>query len=147
MRIYWYGDGRVVRVPLSSGGLAKMGTAVDLSHALATRLGFPTLLDWTNRLEVGDEVVIFGPQKPGSALAVPGREDLEAESLVVWMRGGAAAGLFFAQTIADLVTILSTIALYEKALCEITEYRERFMEIRARHAQDTEYGRNGSEGT
>ena len=147
MRTYWYGDGRVVRVPLSAGGLPKTGTTVDLPHALATRLGFAALLDWSNRLDVGDEVVIFGPQKPGSALAVPGREDLEAESLVVWMRGGAAAGLFFAQTIADLVTILSTIASYEKALCEITEYRERFMEIRARHARDTEYGRNGSGST
>ena len=114
---------------------------------LATSLGYPLLRDWSNRLdEEGDEVLVFAPQDPGVAPRVPGRDDLEAESLVVWMRRNVVASLFFAKTIADLVAILSLIASYEKALYEITEYRQRFMGMRARYARDTEYHAPESEG-
>ena len=81
---------------------------------------------------------MFGPRDARVIATVPGRDDLEADSLVVWLRRGTvSAGLFFAKTIADLVAIMAMLASYEKSLCEITEYRERFTEIRLRNAKDT----------
>ena len=61
---------------------------------LAASFGYPLLGDWSNRLdEEGDEVLVFSPQDPGVAPSVPGREDLEAETLVVWMRRNVVASL------------------------------------------------------
>ena len=138
MRTYWPGEGKITRISLPPIREREANVSGNLPQLLAASLGFPTLLDWTNRLEQGDEVVVFGPKVAGSFAHVPGRDDLEADSLVVWMRGSAVSGLFFAKTIADLVEVMVMLASYEKALCEITEYRERFTEIRMRHAKDTE---------
>ena len=138
MRTYWHGDGTTIRVPLAPLALPPGSTADEQVQRISARLGFPTLLDWTTRLEEGDEALVFAPLDEGDATAVPGRDDLEAESLVIWLRRGTVAGLFFAKTMSDLVAILSMLASYEKALCEITEYRERFMQIRAHHARDTQ---------
>ena len=138
MRIYWHGDGKVVRIPLKPGFLPRGGVREDVTHTLAAQLGFPLLLDWGNQLTEGDEVLVFVPEDANTAPTVPGREDLEAEWLIVWMRGGVVANLFFARTIADLVTTVSMIASYEKALCDITEYRQRFLEIRGRQARYVE---------
>jgi hypothetical protein len=137
MRTYWHGDGTAVRVPLAPIVLAPGSTTDQLIQAISAKLGFATLLDWTNRIEEGDEVLVFAPEDAGEGATVPGRDDLETESLVIWVRRDSIAGLFFAKTMADQVGILSMLASYEKALCEITEYRERFMEIRARNASDT----------
>ena len=139
MRTYWHGDGTTVRVLLAPIAVPPGSTTDQLVAAITAKVGFPTLLDWTNRIEEGDEALVFAPLDQGAAMAVPGRDDLEAESLVIWLRRGAVAGLFFAKTMADLVGILAMIASYEKALCEITEYRERFMQIRAHHARETEH--------
>ncbi len=139
MRTYWHGDGNAVRVPLAPIALQPGSSRDQVVQAISAGLGFPVLLDWSNRLEEGDEVLVFAPPDQGAATSVPGRDDLQAESLVVWQRRGEVAGLFFAKTMADLVAILSMLASYEKALCEVTEYRERFLEIRARHARETEH--------
>jgi hypothetical protein len=138
MRTYWHGEGKITRISLPPIGVREAPAPGNLPQLLAGSLGFPTLLDWTNRLEQGDEVAVFGPKIAGSFAHVPGRDDLEADSLVVWMRNGGVSGLFFAKTIADLVEVMTMLARYEQALCEITEYRERFTEIRMRHAKDTD---------
>jgi hypothetical protein len=138
MRTYWHGEGKITRISLPPLAMRDTTMPGNLPQLLAASLGFPSLLDWTNRLEQGDEVVVFGPSVAGTIAFVPGRDDLEADSLVVWMRRGAVAGLFFAKTVADLVAIMAMLATYEKALCDITEYRERFTEIRMRHAQEAD---------
>ena len=138
MRTYWHGEGKISRISLPPVNMRDTNTQSNLPQLLAASLGFPTLQDWTNRLEEGEEVVVFGPRDAGVIATVPGRDDLEADSLVVWMRRGTVAGLFFAKTIADLVAIMAMLASYEKALCEITEYRERFTDIRLRNARDTD---------
>ena len=138
MRTYWHGEGKISRISLPPVNMRDTNTQSNLPQLLAASLGFPTPQDGTNRLKEGEEVVVFGPRDAGVIAIVPGRDDLEADSLVVWMRRGTVAGLFFAKTIADLVAIMAMLASYEKALCEITEYRERFTDIRLRNARDTD---------
>ena len=142
MRTYWYGEDKMVRVFLSEVFQPPPAGArvQDFLTAVAASLGFPVLLDWSNKIEdEGDEVLVYAPHDPSATPEVPGREDLNAESLVVWMRRGTMAGLFFVKTLVDLVTILSMIASYQKALCEITEYQERFTELRVQHARNAVY--------
>lgn len=136
MWTYWRGEDKLVRVSLAVPPEVLTHESSETLQAITAHLGFPQLLDWSNRLDDGDEVLIFGPAEAGAAMPVPGRDDLQAESLAVWLRCGKLTGFFFAKTIADLAAVLSMIAAYEKALCEITEFGERFVEIRARSARD-----------
>lgn len=135
MRSYWYGNGKSVRIALSLNALPKAGTTRDLPQALSSRFGFPLLVDWSHGVDGWDEVLIYTPQSTESTPTVPGREDLDAEFLAIWIRQAKVAGIFFANMLPDLVQILSMVASYEKALCDITENHERFMSLRARHAQ------------
>ena len=121
MRTYWHGEGKISRISLPPVNMRDTNTQSNLPQLLAASLGFPTLLDWTNRLEEGEEVLVFGPRDAGAIANVPGRDDLEADSLVVWMRRGTVAGLFFAKTIADLVAIMAMLASYEKV--PVRDYR------------------------
>src|SRR3954451_17452159 len=145
MWTYWHGDGKLIRVSIVLPPVKVVSS--DLPQAIAAYLGFPIILDSSNRVEDGDEVLVYGPREAGTVQTLPGRDDLPTESLAVWLRGRTVTGIFFAKNIGDLVAILSMIAGYEKALCDITEYGERFVEIRARHAQDAEpAGRPGQRG-
>ncbi len=136
MRAYWYGDGKLIRIALNQNMLPRTNTTVDATQLLASRFEYPRLLDWSTRVDEWDEVLVYTTQSAEVTPTVPGREDLDAEFLVIWIRQAKILALFFAKMLPDLVQVLEIVASYEKALCEITEYHERLMELRGRHAAD-----------
>ncbi len=136
MRSYWYGDGKSIRVALSQNMLPRTNTTGDATQLLASRFEFARLLDWSTRVDEWDEVLVYTTHSPEITPKVPGREDLDAEFLVIWIRQATIVALFFAKMLPDLVQVLEIVASYEKALGDITEYHERLMSLRARHAED-----------
>jgi len=142
VRAYWYGDGKSIRIALNQNMLPRTNTTVDATQLLASRFEYPRLLDWSTRVDDWDEVLVYTTQSAEVTPTVPGREDLDAEFLVIWIRQAQILALFFAKTLPDLVQVLEIVASYEKALSDITEYHERLMALRARHAEDVaEVGR------
>ncbi len=136
MRAYWYGDGKSTRIALNQNMLPRTNTTVDVPQLLSSRFEYPRLLDWSTRVDEWDEVLVYTTQSAEVTPTVPGREDLDAEFLVIWIRQAQILALFFAKMLPDLVQVLEIVASYEKALCDITEHHERLMGLRARHAED-----------
>ena len=134
MRTYWFGEGKMVRVPIVPASSAKAGTPEELAHTLAASLGFTTLLDRTTTADEGEGVLVFGPHDPTRVPTPPGRDDLDADSLVVWMRASEVTGLFFSKTFADVVAILSMIATFTQALGDITAQGEHALLDRGQRA-------------
>ena len=132
MRTYWYGDAQVLRVPLSALPSVEAATP-DALAAFAAGMGFPALLDASTYATSGAGILVFGPAEGQVPPSPPGREDLDAESLVIWLRQGTVTALLFAKTIADLATILAMIATYEDALAQISAQGEQA--LRRRGAQ------------
>ena len=134
MRIYWYGDGKMTRIRLTSTALPQGIMTMEAIATLAQDLGFPVLLDWSSGLDEGEGVAVFGTHNL-EAVPPPGREDLEADSLVVWVRVANVTGLFFTKALADTAAILSVITTYMKAFNELAELGHQAVELRAQRAE------------
>jgi hypothetical protein len=135
MRTYWYGDGQVLRVPLSAMPAVQAATA-DALAAFAAGVGFPSLLDRSKHADDGEGVLVFGPPEGQPPPNPPGREDLDAESMVIWLRQRTVTALLFAKTIGDLATILAMIAAYEHAIEQISAQGEQAQQRRMEQAQE-----------
>jgi hypothetical protein len=119
LRAYWYGDGHILRVPINAP--APMGALTeDALAAVAAGLGYPTRLDGSRQAAGEEGVLVFGPAEGYASANPPGREDLDAEAVVIWVRERAVTALLFARTIGDLSAILAMIAAYEQAIEEIS---------------------------
>ncbi len=138
MRAYWHGDKTVVRIPLNLMALAGEGTTPDALGTFAAGLGFPTLQDWSQQSTDGEGVLIYTPDVARDAPTVPGRDDLDAEAFVVWLRRRTVAAFFFAKTIADLTAVLALIASYEAALRQISAHADDALQLRVQQAPHTE---------
>ena len=134
MRIYWYGDGKMLRIRLTSAVLPQGTMTMEAFSTLARDLGFPVLLDWSSGLDDGEGVAVFGIRNL-EAVPPPGREDLESDSLVVWVRASAVAGLFFTKALADTAAMLAVITTYMKAFNELTDLGHQAMELRSERAE------------
>ena len=134
MRIYWYGDGRMSRLRLGSRSLSGCRMTMEIVSSLARDLGFTRLVDWSSEVDEGEGVAVFGTWD-WQAVPPPGRDDLEADTLVIWVRADGVAGLFFAKAAVDTAAILSMIATYLKGLHEISELAKQAVELRARRAE------------
>jgi hypothetical protein len=132
---YWYGDGHVLRVPLSA---LPPGDALteDAFATFAAGLGFPTRLDGSRHAASEAGVLVFGPAAGQARPSPAGREDLDAESVVIWLRQRTVTALLFAKTIRDLATILSMIATYEHAIEQISAQGEQAQQRRMEQAQE-----------
>lgn len=134
MRIYWYGDGKMTRIRLTSMALPEGTMTMEDIGTLAQNLGYPLLLDWSSGLDDGEGVAVYGTREM-HAVSPPGREDLEADSLVVWVRVTTVAGLFFTKALADTAAILAVITTYMKAFNELAELGHQALELRAQRAE------------
>ena len=144
MRTYWYGDAQVLRVPLSALPTADTVTMDGLA-AFAAEVGFPKLLDASTFAGAGEGVLVFGPPEGQPPPSPPGREDLDAESVVVWVRQSVVTALLFAKTIGDLAAILAMIATYEHALEQISTQGEQALRRRVEQAQMRSIGTPAAE--
>ena len=141
MRIYWYGDGKMTRIRLTSTIVPEGMMTMEVLNTLAQDLGFSVLLDWSSGLDEGEGVAVFGTRNM-EAVPPPGREDLEADSLVVWVRVATVAGLFFTKALADTAAILSVITTYMKAFNELADLGLQSLELRAQRAGIAAPGRD-----
>jgi hypothetical protein len=137
MRTYWYGDGQVLRVPLSAMPAVDAATMGALP-AFAAGMGFPSLLDRSEHADDGEGVLVFGPPEGQPPPSPPGREDLDAESVVIWLRQHTVTALLFAKTLADLATILAMIATYEHSIGQISAQGEQALQRRVELAQEVQ---------
>src|SRR5919202_5961892 len=113
MRTYWYGDGQVLRVPLSAMPAVDAATMGALP-AFAAGMGFPSLLDRSEHADDGEGVLVFGPPEGQPPPSPPGREDLDADSVVIWLRQHTVTALLFATTVADLAAHLATSVTFDQ---------------------------------
>jgi hypothetical protein len=133
MRIYWYGEGQITRVRLTEVPSPERTMTLETTVKIAEGLGFAVLLDWSVGAEQGDGVAIFGT-KTQDSMVLPGREDLEADSLVIWVRGGSISSIFFIKTFTDTAALLQIISSYMKTLWDISDLSRQEILLRARRA-------------